>query len=228
MVCAIFFEKEELDHCYRFDFDIDPFNHFRMAGWMKIYRIIRMIHLISSMILLVFLVMYTVTGIIITHHGLPYGQTEVSKTVVPVERTMDSSPSEYARYLKRKYGYKGKYEYRQQDNGNWIFNFHFPGEQVKVSLTPSQDTLFIEHTQIDRTLMTVAHNLHGLRGFTGGWVYIAWAIFYDLSAIAFILFGITGIYMWFRSRKLYPSGWWFLAAGIIFPLAIVFAFLFSR
>jgi hypothetical protein len=199
-----------------------------MAGRVNIYRITRMIHLISSMILLVFLLMYTVTGIIITHHGLPYGEREVSKSLIPVENIMDSSPSEYARYLKAEYGYKGKYGYRQQDNGNWDFHFTFPGEQVKVTLTPLQDTLYIEHTQIDRTLMTVAHNLHGLRGFTGGWVYTAWAIFYDLSAIAFILFGITGIYMWLKSRKKYPSGWWYLAAGIIFPLAIVFAFLFSR
>ena len=62
----------------------------------------------------------------------------------------------------------------------------------------------------------------------GVWVYTAWAIYYDLSAIAFILFGITGIYMWFKNRKRYSSGWWYLAAGVLFPLAIVLAFLFSR
>ena len=192
------------------------------------HRIIRMIHLISSMILLVFLIMYTVTGIIITHHGLPYGQQEISRSTILVERTMDSSPSEYAKYLKNQYAYKGRYGYRQQENGNWDFHFQFPGEQVKVTLTPSQDTLFVETTEVDRTLMTIAHNLHALRGFTGGWVYTLWALYYDLSAIAFILFGITGIYMWFKNRKRYPSGWWYLAAGIIVPLAIVFAFLISR
>jgi hypothetical protein len=180
------------------------------------------------MILLVFLLMYTLTGIIITHHGLPYGQREQNTTAIRVELSMDSSPENYARYLKSQYGYKGRYGYRQQDNGNWDFHFQFPGEQVKVILTPAQDSLYIETTRIDRTLMTVAHNLHGLRGFTGGWVYTVWAIFYDLSALALMLFGITGIYMWLRNRKRYASGHWYLIAGIVIPLAIVFAFLFSR
>ena len=199
-----------------------------MAGGIKVHRVFRMIHLISSMILLVFLLMYTLTGIIITHHGLPSGQREQSTTAIQVELSMDSSPENYARYLKSQYGYKGRYGYRQQDNGNWDFHFQFPGEQVKVTLTPAQDSLYIETTRIDRTLKTVAHNLHGLRGFTGGWVYTLWAIFYDLSALALMLFGITGIYMWLRKRKSYPSGLWYLVAGIVIPLAIVFAFLFSR
>jgi len=199
-----------------------------MAGWIKLYKIIRMIHLISSMILLVFLIMYTVTGIVIAHHGLPRGGQELIKSEIPVERTMESSPSEYARYLKKHHAYKGRYAYQQNDNGNWEFHFYFPGERVKVTLTPSQDTLYIETTQVERTLMTVAHNLHGMRGFKGGWVYTVWAIYYDLSAVAFILFGLSGLYMWFKNRKRYPNGWWYLSAGVLIPLAIVLAFLFSR
>jgi len=191
-------------------------------------RIIRMIHLISSMILLVFLMMYTVTGILITHHSLPYGEREVINSKILVEKKFNTSPKDYARYLKEKYGYKGRYNYRQLENGNWDFYYFFPGDQVKVTLTPAQDTLFVQHTEIERTLMTISHNLHGMRGFTGGWVYTTWAIFYDLSAIAMILFGITGIYMWLKGRKKFPSGWWYLVAGIIIPMAIVLAFLFSK
>jgi len=191
-------------------------------------RMIRMIHLISSIILLVFLMMYTVTGILITHHNLPNGEREVIRSKFPVEKEFNTSPKDYARYLKDRYDYKGRYNYRQLNNGNWDFYFNFPGDQIKVTLTPAQDTLFIQHTEIERTLKTISHHLHGMRGFTGGWVYTTWALFYDLSAAAMILFGITGIYMWFRGRKRFPSGWWYLVAGIIFPMAIAFAFLFSK
>ncbi len=187
-----------------------------------------MIHLITSMILLVFLMMYLVTGILMTHHQLPNGEREVSWSKNLVKESMDSSPAAYARYLKNEYGYRGKYEYRQFENGSWDFYFNFPGEQVKVTLTPAQDTLHVQLTEIERTLKSVSHNLHGMRGFSGGWVYSIWAIFYDLSALALILFGITGVLMWINRKRWYPSGWWYLAAGVVIPLVIVFAFLFSR
>ncbi len=207
---------------------LNNINRSGMAGRVDGNKIIRMIHLISSIIVLVFLMMYTFTGILMTHHNLPFGESEVSWSKIPVDKPMDSSPAAYSRYLKDQYGYRGNYSYRQSENGNWDFHFDFPGEQVNVTLHPAQDTLYIKHTGTERTLMTVAQNLHGMRGFSGSWVYAIWAIFYDLSAVALILFGITGIIMWLKQRKWYPSGWWYLCAGVIIPLMIVFAFLFSR
>ncbi len=228
MVCKVFYESLELGYCWIGGLFFNTPNYTGMAGRINITRTIRVIHLVSSMVLLVFLMMYTITGILITHKNLAHGEPRVIHSKVLMEKPFDNSSQEYARYLKKEYGFKGKYGYREYENGNREFSFNFPGEWVKVNLTPSMDTLHIQYTETERTLRTVAHNLHGMRGFKGGWVYVCWAIFYDLSAAALILFGITGILMWLRAKKRFPFGWWFLAAGILVPLAIVLAFLFSR
>ena len=70
----------------------------------------------------------------------------------------------------------------------------------------------------------VLHRIHVLRGFKGGWAYTAWAVMYDASCFAMIVFAITGIIMWFRRRKQYSHGWYYLLAGIFIPLFIIYAF----
>lgn len=75
------------------------------------------------------------------------------------------------------------------------------------------------------TLLTVAQRIHMMRGFKGGWAYTAWAVMYDVTCFAMILFAVTGILMWLRKRKKFRSGWWYLLAGILIPVAIIYAFL---
>ena len=39
----------------------------------------------------------------------------------------------------------------------------------------------------------LAHGLHRLHGYGGGWLYRVWAAVYELSSAAMILFSLTGI-----------------------------------
>ncbi len=141
---------------------------------------------------------------------------------------MKGNPEEYSDYLKERFGYKGRQLQRQEKNGNWIFQYNFRGENHKVTLTPAQDTLYIRSNLQEMNLVNFAVKLHHMRGFTGGWEYTLWAVFYDLTAVSLVIFAVTGILMWFRLKIRYTSGWWFLISGMAIPVIIIFLFLYWR
>lgn len=193
---------------------------------MKFQGIIRRIHLITSMIMISFLIMYVSTGIININRSLfNIPEAEQSSYTMPVEKSLDGNPAEYGKYLQEHLGLKGRIEYRQDWQEVWIFNFNFPGDNYQVRLPPAQDSLFIQRTQQERTFFTIAHQIHVLRGFKGGWAYTAWAIMYDVSCLAMIIFALTGIIMWYRVRKRFSYGLWYLAAGLIIPATIIILFI---
>jgi hypothetical protein len=141
---------------------------------------------------------------------------------------MTGSPEEYSDYLKEKLEYEGREFHRQETNGNWIFNYIFQGTNHSVTLTPEQDTLYILTSRQKMNLLTFSTKLHHMRGFSGGWEYTLWAIFYDLAAVSFVVFAVTGILMWLKIKRRYTKGWWFLISGFIIPLIIIVLFYLWR
>ena len=192
---------------------------------MSFQKIIQKIHLIASMIMLSFLLVFVITGIFMINHDLfTMPEIKTSHSKMPVEKTMNGDPKTYSKYLKETLDLKGRTEYRKDNKDNWIFHYMKPGNDYQIRLTPAQDTLFIQHSTQDMTFYMVMYRIHILRGFKGGWAYTAWAVMYDVSCFAMIIFAITGIFMWYRRRKQYRFGWWYLLAGILIPVLFIYAF----
>ncbi len=196
---------------------------------MKSNKLIRKIHLIASMIIFSFLLMYLLTGIIKINHNLfeipPVEEIQYS---MPVEKPMDGTPREYTKFLMEKFDLKGRIDFNKDRKENWIFHFNFPGENTQITLTPAQDTLFFKQWKQEMTFFTAINRMHIQRGFKGGWEYTAWAVLYDLSCFAMIIFAITGILMWFRARKRFKYGWWYLAAGLLIPVGFIYMYVLWR
>jgi hypothetical protein len=171
------------------------------------------------------MLVFVITGIFMINHDLfTMPEIEVSHSKMPVEKPMNGNPGEYTKYLKKTLELKGRTEYRKDNKDNWIFHFMMPGDAYQIKLTPAQDTLHIQHSVQDKTFYMVMHRIHILRGFKGGWEYTAWAVMYDASCFAMIIFAITGIVLWYRKRKQYRQGWWYLMAGILIPVLFICAF----
>ncbi len=200
-----------------------------MVNRLKYFRFLKQIHLVSSVILLVFIFLYLITGMVIVNRNLFEAPESVEhRRKVLVEKPMTGSPEEYSHYLKEKYGFRGREFQREEKNGNWTFQYNFRGENHQLTLTPAQDTLYIQSNIQKTNLLSFAAKLHHMRGFSGGWEYTLWAIFYDLTAVSFVVFAITGILMWIVLKTRYTAGWWYLLAGMLIPLVIIFLFLFWR
>ncbi len=196
---------------------------------MKLHKIIRKIHLISSMIMFSFLMMYLFTGIIKINHNLFNIPTvEKSDYKLAVEKKMNGTPKQYSRYLKEKLGLKGRLIFNKDQKENWIFNFNFPGDNIQITLTPAQDSLHITQWKQNQNFFTVANQIHVLRGFKGGWEYTIWAVMYDISCFSMIIFALTGILIWFKQRKRFKHGWWYLASGILIPFGFIFLYVFWK
>jgi hypothetical protein len=171
------------------------------------------------------MIVYVLTGIIIINHDLfSIPEIEVNHSKIPAEKPMNGDPEEYTSYLKKTLNLRGRTEYLKDNRDNWVFHFNIPGEAYQVNLTPDQDTLYIRRSIQDMNLYTVAHRIHIVRGFKRGWEYTAWAVVYDVTCFAMLIFAITGILMWFRRRKRFRHGWWYLLAGILIPLMFIYAF----
>jgi hypothetical protein len=193
---------------------------------MKLHTLIRKIHLVASMIIFSFLVIYVITGLFNMNRNLfEIPPVEQIHSKMLVEKTMEGAPELYGKYLKERLGAKGRTEIVKDWQEDWLFHFNFPGDNYKVTLTPAQDTLHIQRSRQERTLITVLHEIHVLRGFKGGWAYTAWAVMYDISCLAMVVFAITGVLMWYRVRKRFRNGWWYLVTGMLIPIGIIFLYM---
>ena len=200
-----------------------------MAGGMKLHTLIRKLHLIASMIILSFLLIYVITGLFMMNRNLfEIPPVEQKHSKILVEKPMEGAPDLYAQYLKEWLDLKGRTTYEKDWQENWNFYFNFRGDDCLVRLTPAQDTLYIKHSHQEMTLFLMLHKIHVLREFGGGWAYTAWAVMYDVSCFAMLIFAITGIIMWFRVRKRFRYGWWYLATGILIPVGIIYLYIFWK
>ena len=79
----------------------------------------------------------------------------------------------------------------------------------------------MEITESDLGFRGAMVGYHRMIGYSGGWLYVLQTLFYDLASAASIVFGITGIVMWYISRSRYRLGWVFLSAGFGLTLVMI-------
>lgn len=196
---------------------------------MKVRKLTKKIHLISSMIIFSFMLMYLITGIVKINHDLfDVPPVEELQYTVPVEKAMEGTAREYSDYLIERFDLKGRTTFNKDNKDNWVFHYNFPGDNIQITLSPAQDSLYFHRWEQEMTFFAVANRMHIQRGFKGGWEYALWAVMYDVSCVAMMVFAITGIMMWYRARKRFRYGWYYLAAGFFIPLVFIFLFVFWR
>ena len=63
---------------------------------------------------------------------------------------------------------------------------------------------------------------HRVHGYGGGWLYDFYILMMDLASVATILFGLTGLYLWYilikKKKKWGPI---ILAAGIGYTITVI-------
>ena len=115
--------------------------------------------------------------------------------------------------LKKELGLRGQYQIGASAAQTNV-NFRHPGTEVRIVINNVTDS--VVSTVHEKNAVAVLHQFHRLRGYEGGWHYKLWAFAYDLSAVAMIVFALTGVYLWYKTERARWPGWLTLAAFTLF------------
>jgi hypothetical protein len=185
------------------------------------YQLVRRLHLFTGLGLLLFILMYFVTGYVMIHSQW-FGNSQ-PKTLVhtePLEFPPGLSEEGMSRYLQERFDLRGQPgSVNRRPDGSRRFTFGRPGTAVEalVDAGGRQVTL----TEKKLPFRGTANGFHRLRGYRGGAFYMVWAALYDLASAALILFAITGIFLWYQSTLLRWPGLLCLAASFGFTASMV-------
>lgn len=193
-----------------------------MANWIKFNKFNRRIHFLASIIIVIFTLFYSATGLIVSKSNW---FTDV-KTTISVDRyALNYQPdttnlAKFGNEIKQQFDISGRMEYHRNKNNSLSYLIYRPGFRHEILVKQKMDSIVIK--RIENNYFTeVSKRLHRMHGFNGGWKYVVWGIIYDITAIAFILFAITGLLIWFKHRKTFKWGWIVLIPTLIFTLKMI-------
>lgn len=185
------------------------------------YDLIRRVHLYTAMTLLTFVVMYFVTGYVLIHRDLiPERQSDKETVRLRLSTTHIVSPDDLSDHLQEKLGIRGKpAPPRQLKDGRVRIDYFRPGDYSRVTVSAAGDSVvhLRERYDLRRTLI----GMHRMHNYGGSILYLLWVLLYDLASMSLILFGLTGIYMWYKLTQNRKLGWVLLAISYGYTAATI-------
>ncbi len=194
-----------------------------MANRLKFRKILRKIHLASSIVIFAYLLMYFVTAfILIRHDWFPHASPVTTRQTVDFK--IESKSTDFTSLtpaIKKHLDITGRTDIPfQRKDGCWVYNVYRPGISHHIVLNQEQEKLTVSTTE-QLTVARVSSRLHLMRFYKGSIKYYIWAFFYDLSAISMLLFGLSGILIWLKMKKAYRNGLYYLLSGTAISVAVL-------
>ena len=182
---------------------------------MKLYKLVRDVHLYASFALIVFVLMYFVSGYVILHDKL-FGARPPTETAreVKLATPVSSDPNELQSVLEKQLGLHGQAASpRKRRDGTWELTFSRPGD-VQRALVHTDGR--VEVAESKANFIGSLKAFHRLHGYSGGGLYVFWAVLYDIASASMILFALSGIYLWFKITRRRALGWALLAISLAY------------
>lgn len=196
-----------------------------MAMRIITYNLIRKIHLYTAFVLLLFVLMYFVTGFILTHESwFKHTEPKVVSQQYPVHLPEKLSMNEQSVYLQNRFNIRAKKEEaKTKKDGSITFRYFKPGHLYTVTIDSSRRSATLSETKLPahRTMI----GFHRMHGYGGGWLYNIYIFMMDLASIATILFACTGIYLWYKLIKRKTWGLIILSACIGYTAIVIYLFM---
>lgn len=167
------------------------------------YHVIRKIHLYSGMIILMFLMMYFVSGYMMVHRPWfmsPPPPGSITVRTANFEPVGGASTEQLAADAQRQLGLAGRIQFPQkQPPGMTRFWVNRPGVMARVDVPAGSKTAQVTTQRVG--LVGTMIMLHKIAGYDREPVFDAYALFCDLSGLSMILFAVSGVYLWWRRTK---------------------------
>ena len=177
---------------------------------VKMFPLVRKLHLYAAFAIAAFLLMYFVTGAVII-----MGETFSRKSIREIsEKHFIPGESEFVvvARLRKQFQIQGE-ERKKIEEKQTVYSYSRPGYRAEIIFPAHEDSVSINLSQ--GSFGNLMNDFHQLRGFNGV-AHIVWGVLYDLSCIALFLFALSGLYLWWKVEKnKLTGGLFFLASTAI-------------
>ena len=198
------------------------------------YNVIRKVHLYSGLVILVFLMMYFVSGYVLIHRPWFGGQSgkpdPMARTESLAGYTGERNADALAHYVVQRFALHGRLNVPppdKQPKDAIRFSVFRPGTIHEIRIPHDDpDTITIRTTR--ENLAGLLVHLHRIHGYGGGWLFDAYVLFNDLASASCILFALTGVYLWWKTATRKIWGVLCLTASCVYGGGMVLYLLYAR
>ena len=192
------------------------------------YNAVRKIHLYAGLVILIFLMMYFVSGYVMTHRPWFVGPSPPPlRRTVTLDANAALPPPQVAAYVKKELALPGRIQFPQkQPAGETLFWAVRPGSMVRVDVVPGSHVVRLTTQRVGwiQTLIM----LHKIAGYDDEPLFDLYALFSDLAGFSMILFAFTGIYLWWKRVKNHALGIAFLMASCAYAIGMMLYFAYAK
>lgn len=179
----------------------------------------------AAFILLGFVLMYFITGFVLTH-GKWFAETKpvVKYKSLPLDLPQGITLAQLSVVVQDKFGIHAKrQEPKRQDGDTIVLEYFKPGHFYSVKVSPdfSKAKLKTEKFGVVRTLI----GFHRMHGYGGGFLFSCYVFLMDLASIATILFAFTGMYLWYNLIRRRRLGYLLLLLGLSYTFLVIYLFM---
>ena len=185
------------------------------------YIVLRKVHLYSCFIVATFLLMYFVTGGAMVLESV-FPRKSKNTTVQTLAIESNASDDKIMQGISSKFQIEGKLRITKSSEGNAVYHFRRPGYHAELARIKSDS---VRVTIKEGSLGSIMNDFHRLRGYEGKWTHIIWALLYDLSCVALVIFAFSGVYLWWKLEKDKKTGIiFFLASTVVTGFTILYLY----
>ncbi|MHB0957047.1 MAG: PepSY-associated TM helix domain-containing protein [Pirellulaceae bacterium] len=205
-----------------------------ISGWIRTDRVMRAVHLYTSMFLVPWMVMYAVSGFLVNHNEWFMGRVQPKWEVM---QELDFTPGadfpqdvkEQARAILKHVNLDGAHQVSGDDPHQLMIYRYCATGLYRINWT-RQPSHVVVLKQLPTSTYSFINALHFQRGYYPPHVpnlpWLIWGITVDAVTISTLLWILTGIYLWARRpRRRWLGGLCLVAGSVLFA---VLAALMSR
>ena len=189
------------------------------------YNVIRKLHLYSGLIIVIFLMMYFVSGYMMVHRPWFVTAPPAPTTQTAIfESTGAQTNEQLAADVQKQLGLVGRIQFPQKQPEDAVrFWVNHPGSMTRVDVSTREKRVQLTTQRVG--LVGTLIMLHKVAGYDAEPIFDVYAFFCDLAGASMILFPISGIYLWWKTAKNHAWGIlclaasWAYAAGMMLYLA---------
>ncbi|HEY8748917.1 MAG TPA: PepSY-associated TM helix domain-containing protein [Tepidisphaeraceae bacterium] len=191
------------------------------------YNFIRKIHLYAGLIILIFLMMYFISGFMMVHRPWFVAASPPPTTqTAPLQSSDPLPPEQLAANVKKQLSLAGRIQFPQtQPPGMTRFWVVRPGTMIRVDIPTKEHQIHLSTQRVG--LVGILIMLHKVSGSDDQLLFDVYAFFCDLAGLSMILFAVSGVYLWWKRVKNHTLGIVCLTASCAYAAGMMLYFAYA-